>query len=105
MKRPVIKPEKEKIRENNVKAAVLGVPFDGTSITRTGSTMGPRKFRDVSSSLIPYHFDYDIDIAEVFNLHDCGDVNVKIGSAFETIERGKSNVLELLHGGAIPILV
>lgn len=105
MKRPVMIPKKEEIKKNKVKAAILGVPFDGTSITRTGSTMGPRKFRDVSSSLIPYHFDYEVDVVDVFNIHDCGDINVKVGNAFETIERGKRDVLELLQGGAMPILI
>ncbi|MFD1361750.1 agmatinase [Lentibacillus salinarum] len=105
MKRPIVKPQRDAIKNNNVKAALLGIPFDGTTITRTGSTMGPRKFRDVSSSTIPYHFDYDTDIVETYNVHDCGDVQVKIGSPFETVERGKKDVLELLHGGAMPMVV
>ncbi|MGM8365624.1 agmatinase [Virgibacillus sp. W0181] len=105
MKRPIMEPKRELIEKNNVKAGIIGVPFDGTTITRTGSTMGPRKFRDVSSSLIPYHFDYDVDINDVFNVHDFGDVNVKIGDAFTTIERSKEDILEILHGGAIPITI
>lgn len=105
MKRPVVSANREVIREKNIKAAMLGVPFDGTTIVRTGSTMGPRRFRDCSSLYIPYHFDYDVDIVEKFNVHDCGDVNVKIGNAYETLLRGKNAVLEMLHGGAMPILI
>lgn len=105
MNRPIMKPDRNLIKQNKIKAALLGVPFDGTTITRTGSTMGPRKFRDCSSIYIPFHFDYDVDIVETYNIHDCGDVNVKIGNAFETVERGKRDVLEILEGGAIPVVI
>lgn len=105
LKTPYIRPQRELIKENDVKAAVIGMPFDGTTITRTGSTMGPRKFRDVSAGSIPYHFDYGVDIVKEYNLHDCGDVNVKIGSGYETVQRGKKDILEILHGGAMPVLI
>jgi agmatinase len=105
MNSPRLEPDRQEISHNKVKAAVLGVPFDGTTIVRTGSTMGPRRFRDSSSLYIPYHFDYDVNVAETYNLRDCGDVHVKIGNAFETLERGKRDVLELLHGGAMPVLI
>lgn len=102
---PLIEPNAEKIQEEEVRAAIMGVPFDGTTITRTGSTMGPRKVRDVSSMSIPYHFDYDVNIFDKYNLRDAGDVNVKINDALATLESGKENVLEVLKGGALPILV
>lgn len=102
---PLIEPDAEKIKAEEVKAAILGVPFDGTTITRTGSTMGPRKVREVSSMTIPYHFDYDLNIFEKYNLRDAGDVNVKINDALATLESGKEDVLEILKGGALPILV
>ncbi|MGM8365735.1 agmatinase [Virgibacillus sp. W0181] len=105
MKTPIIQPKRDIIKNEGVKAAVIGIPFDGTTITRPGSTMGPRKFRDVSSSVIPYHFDYDVDVVKAFNLKDCGDVDVKIGSGYETVQRGKDSVLEILHGGAMPVIV
>lgn len=102
---PVMEPDQNKIKEAGVKAAILGVPFDGTTITRTGSSMGPRRVRDVSSMTIPYHFDYDVNIIKTYNIRDCGDVNVKIGDAYNTLERGKKDVLEILKGGALPVLV
>lgn len=102
---PVMEPNAAKIKEAGVKAAILGVPFDGTTITRTGSTMGPRKIRDVSSMVIPYHFDYDVNIFDKYNIRDVGDVNVQINDALKTLERGKEDVLEILQGEALPVLV
>lgn len=102
---PMMELDHQKIRAEGVKAAILGVPFDGTTITRTGSTMGPRKVRDVSSMVIPYHFDYNVNIFDTYNIRDVGDVTVQINDAFTTIERGKMDVLEILKGGALPVLV
>lgn len=102
---PVMEPNAKKIKEEEIKAAILGVPFDGTTITRTGSTMGPRRVRDVSSMTIPYHFDYDVNIFEKYNVRDVGDVNVQINDALTTLQRGKEDVLEILKGGALPVLV
>lgn len=102
---PVMELDQNKIKEEGVKAAILGVPFDGTTITRTGSTMGPRRVRDVSSMTIPYHFDYDVNIFKKYNVRDVGDVNVQINDALTTLERGKKDVLEILKGGALPVLV
>lgn len=105
MKRPYMEPKRELVKEAGVKAGILGIPFDGTTIVRTGSTMGPRRFRDCSSLYIPYHLDYDVDVVEKYNVHDFGDINVVIGNAFETLESGKRDILELLHGGAMPVVI
>ena len=100
-----MEPNRQLIKEAGVKAGILGIPFDGTTIVRTGSTMGPRRFRDCSSLYIPYHLDYDVDVVEKYNVHDFGDINVVIGNAFETLESGKRDILELLHGGAMPVVI
>ena len=50
--------EEKEIKERNIKACVVGIPFDSTTITRTGSTMGPRAIRDESCKFISYHADY-----------------------------------------------
>lgn len=102
---PLINTDATKIKEEDVKAAILGVPFDGTTITRTGSTMGPRKIRDVSSMTIPYHFDYDVNIFDKYNVRDAGDVNVQINDSLTTLKRGKNDILEILKGGALPVVV
>src|SRR5699024_5855522 len=102
---PLMDIDANKIKKEKVKAAILGVPFDGTTITRTGSTMGPRRIRDVSSMTIPYHFDYDVNIFDKYNVRDVGDVNVQINDALTTLKRGKENVLEVLKRGALPVVV
>src|SRR5699024_1676147 len=67
--------------------------------------MGPRRARDVASMTIPYHFDYDVNIFEKYNVRDVGDVNVQINDALTTLQRGTEDVLEILKGGALPVLV
>src|SRR5699024_4322411 len=102
---PLINTDATKIKEEDVKAAILGVQFDGTTITRTGSTMGPRKVRDVSSMVISYLFDYAVaSFVESDPIH-VWDVNVEISDAYTTLQRGKEDVLEILKGGALPVLV
>lgn len=105
LNRPHISCNRNEIQEKNIKAAILGYPFDCTTIMRTGSTMGPRRCREMSALYIPYHMDYDVNIVEKYNLHDVGDIPVKIGDAYETLQRGKKTVLEILHGGAMPVII
>src|SRR5699024_11807633 len=102
---PLMDIDANKIKKEKVKAAILGVPFDGTTITRTGSTMGPRKIRDVSSMTIPYHFDYDVNIFDKYNVRDAGDVNVQIKDSLTTLKRRKNDILEILKGEAIIVFI
>jgi len=95
----------EEIRQRGIKAGVLGIPFDSTTITRSGSMMGPRAVRDASCNFLSYHADYDIDIFEKLNLHDCGDSAVIPGNGRITIENGATTAGEILKAGAIPILI
>lgn len=99
------KVEEAELRKRNIKAGVIGIPFDSTTITRTGSTMGPRAIRDASCNFLSYHADYEIDIFEKLNLHDCGDSAVLPGNGKVTVENGARVVSEILKAGAIPIIM
>lgn len=105
MNKPWLSCDSEVLKENGVTAAVLGYPFDTTTIVRTGASMGPRRVREMSELYIDYHMDYDIDVSTVYKLADCGDIPVKPGDSRETIQRGKKFYLEILKAGALPIMI
>lgn len=95
--------EKE-LRARNIKAAIFGIPFDGASYMRPGASLGPRAIRD-TSAFFPYHVDYDVDLLEKLNPHDCGDSFIAVGDAKATVENGASVASEILKAGAIPVIL
>lgn len=105
MNRPFVKCDEKSLKQTGAKAAVYGFPFDCTTIVRTGSTMGPRRTREMSELYIPYSFEYDQDIVEKYGLVDVGDIPVKLGDAKETMVRGKDFVLEMLKSGVMPVMI
>ena len=105
MNRPVINCDAEEIKANGVKAAVLGYPYDYTTVGRTGATLGPRRIRDNSNLYLPYNMQYDVDIVDTYNIMDVGDVMVKIGHTYDTLLRTKDSVLEILKAGAMPVMI
>lgn len=105
MNRPYIQCREDELKKNSAKVAIIGFPFDCTTIVRTGSTMGPRKVRELSELTIPYHLDYDVNISDKYNLVDCGDIPVKLGDAYETMIRGKELILECLKSDVMPVII
>jgi agmatinase len=101
---PHLQPRQDILRENGVRAAFLGVPFDSTSIARPGSSLGPRAIRDASSHLLSYHEEYNVDLFETLGLVDCGDAPVLPGNAQVSLERVQDLVVEMLAAGTIPVL-
>jgi len=97
--------EEKELRSRNIKAAVFGVPFDGATLSRTGSSMGPRGIRNASAYFGHYHVDYDVNIFRKLNLHDCGDSFIALGDAKETMENGGSFAAEILKAGAMPVIL
>lgn len=93
------------IRGSGAKAVVFGFPYDGTCISRTGTNYGPRALRDASSQFIPYQPFYNVDIMERYHLVDCGDVNVVLGNAKKSLERGTELVEKILAAGSIPVML
>ncbi len=102
---PFVPPDADAIRESGAKAAIYGLPFDGTNISRTGSNMGPRQMRDVSCMTTTYHAMFDFDLVEQSRLVDCGDCSVVLGRPDRTFQRAQADISQIIAGGAMPVVL
>jgi guanidinobutyrase len=105
MRFPHVSAEEGAIRAAGARAAVYGIPFDATNISRTGSNYGPRGIRDVSCQFLSYNAMYDFDVVDVLAPVDCGDCNVVPGDPARTFERAQADVEEILRAGALPVVL
>ena len=102
---PFVAPAEQELRAAGATHAVYGVPFDSTTLFRTGSLHGPHAVRDASAQFLPYHYDYDVDLDEVLTLVDCGDAAAVPGSACTTFERAGADLRAIHASGAVPIVL
>jgi agmatinase len=102
---PFTPPEADAIRAAGAKAAIYGLPFDATNISRTGANGGPRAMRDASCMTTTYHAMFDFDLVEETNLVDCGDCAVILGRADKTFARAKDDLSQIIAGGAMPVVL
>ena len=102
---PYAPPEAEAIRAAGAKAAIYGLPFDATNISRTGANGGPRAMRDASCMTTTYHAMFDFDLVEASNLVDCGDCAVVLGRADKTFARAQADISQIIAGGAMPVVL
>ena len=102
---PFVPPQADAIRESGAKAAIYGLPFDGTNISRTGANGGPRQMRDVSCMTTTYHAMFDFDLVEESRLVDCGDCSVVLGNTAKTFERAQADISQIVAGGAMPVVL
>lgn len=102
---PFCEPSREKIRESGAKAAFYGIPFDGTSISRTGANYGPRSLREMSAQFLSYNAYLDFDLIEALNPVDAGDCQVALANAAKTFERASHDIGEIIAGGAVPAVI
>jgi agmatinase len=102
---PYAPPEAEAIRAAGAKAAIYGLPFDATNISRTGANGGPRAMRDASCMTTTYHAMFDFDLVEEANLVDCGDCAVILGRADKTFARAQADISQIVAGGAMPVVL
>jgi len=103
MRFPHVHAETEKLREAEARAAIYGIPFDGTNISRTGSNYGPRGIRDVSVQFLTYNATLDFDVAEALSPVDCGDCDVIPGDPARTFERAQADLERILDAGALAV--
>ncbi|HEU4657383.1 MAG TPA: arginase family protein, partial [Capillimicrobium sp.] len=61
---PHVAPDAEALRAAGAKAAIYGLPFDATNISRTGANYGPRGIREVSCQFLTYNATFDFDLVE-----------------------------------------
>ncbi|TDB82507.1 hypothetical protein E1264_31325 [Actinomadura sp. KC216] len=105
---PHVAPERSELRSVGANVAVLGLPYDSTTVTRPGASHGPRAIRDASSHFsfgAGYHFDYDVTISDHLKIVDCGDVDGAPGRAAVTVERAERALDELYAAGCFPVLL
>lgn len=102
---PIVEPKVDDLKSVGATHAIYGFPFDHTTITRPGSSHGPRAVRDASSQYLPYHFDYDLNLSDSITLVDCGDVKAIPGSAAKTFAAAEADLDEIYKAGVMPIIV
>jgi agmatinase len=105
---PHVLPDRAALEEAGATVAVLGLPYDSTTITRPGASHGPRAIRDASSHFAfggSYHGDYDVTISDHLQVVDCGDVDGAPGRAAETFERAGRALDEIYAAGAFPVML
>jgi agmatinase len=85
--------------------AILGVPLDTGRSHDSGTRLGPRSIRRISTLCSPYHFELDLDIREHISLCDLGDVFVipsDFTKSFDQISRAVSHIF---RSGTFPIVL
>ena len=102
LKLPHIAPDAAALRAHGARAAIYGIPWDSTSISRTGANYGPRGIREISSQFLSYNATWDFDLVEALNPVDCGDGNVMLANAEKTFANAERDIGEIVAAGAIP---
>ena len=103
MRLPHVAPDAEALREADARAAIYGIPFDATNISRTGANYGPRGIREVSCQFLPYNATLDFDLGEALNPVDCGDCDIVLANADKTFARAQADIGAILEAGALPV--
>jgi guanidinobutyrase len=102
---PHVPPRAEALREAGAKAAIYGIPFDATSVSRSGANYGPRGMREISCQFQPYNATLDFDLNAALSPVDCGDCNLALANPAVTFERAKADLLEILRAGVLPVVL
>lgn len=100
---PHVAPDADALRAAGARAAIYGIPFDATNISRTGANYGPRGIRDVSVQFLTYNATLDFDVAEALSPVDCGDCDIALANAEKTFARAQADIGAILDAGALPV--
>jgi hypothetical protein len=102
LKLPHVAPQADALREHGARAAIYGIPWDSTSISRTGANYGPRGIREISGQFLTYNATWDFDLVEALNPVDCGDCDVVLANAEKTFAHAERDIAQILEAGAVP---
>jgi guanidinobutyrase len=102
LKLPHVAADAAALRANSARAAIYGIPWDSTSISRTGANYGPRGIREISGQFLTYNATWDFDIVEALNPVDCGDCDVILANAEKTFANAERDIGQILEAGAVP---
>jgi agmatinase len=103
MQRPHVAPDAGALHAHGARAAIYGIPFDATNISRTGANYGPRGIREVSCQFLPYNATLDFDLLEALNPVDCGDCDIALANPEKTFARAQADIGAILDAGALPV--
>jgi agmatinase len=101
LKLPHVAPDAGALSSHGARAAIYGIPWDSTSISRTGANYGPRGIREISGQFLTYNATWDFDLAEALAPVDCGDCHVVLANAERTFH-AERDIGQILEAGAIP---
>ncbi len=102
---PHVPVDLEELKKNEINVGVLGVPFEGGCTGRPGSSYCPHAVRTAMWQFSSYLHELDVDLFDVYNIADCGDVPVNPVSVAKT-HRMIADYCNTIHkAGALPIVV
>jgi agmatinase len=104
LKLPYCEPKAEEIKAAGAKVAFYGMPWDMTSISRTGASFGPRGIREVSYQFLTYNATLDFDLVGRTHAVDCADTLVALANPEKTFARAQEDVSQIIAGGALPVI-
>jgi agmatinase len=102
LKLPHVGADADALRGHGARAAIYGIPWDSTSISRTGANYGPRGIREISSQFLTYNATWDFDLVDALSPVDCGDCDVVLANAERTFDRAQRDIGQILTAGAVP---
>jgi agmatinase len=85
--------------------ALIGVPFDGGTSYRPGARFGPRRIREQSAIIRPYHPVLDVSPFDLLRVADYGDLPVNPISIEDSYARIEAGLKPVLDAGTIPMCV
>jgi agmatinase len=100
---PHVAASEQELRSHRAGAAIYGIPFDATSVSRSGANYGPRGIREVSCQFLPYNASFDFDLLSALNPVDCGDAQIVLANAQRTFENAQADIAEIIAAGALPV--
>lgn len=91
-------------RESVPDAGLVGIPYDGASVVRSGSREAPDAIRRSFFYNTTYSPDFDVDI-DVLELADLGDVDVSLMDLHETRRRATDVLRDIHELDVVPLVI
>ena len=85
-------------------AAFIGEPFDGGTVNRPGARFGPRAMRHCSGIYDGYSLDAGVDLQEMLDLCDLGDVYVMPANLEKSFDQCTKAIDHIVRAGVFPLI-
>jgi agmatinase len=92
-------------RVKNLDVALLGIPYDGGTTTRSGPRYGPRHVREQSAMIRPWNPVLNVNPFDKLRVADCGDLSINPLSLEDTFGRITQQLAKVLDSGARTLCV